>query len=239
MARLAWPGGFALAAFAILVGLGTWQMQRLRWKEDILARIDQRIHADPVDLPSPAQWSALAASDYEYMRVRVSGVYDHTREALIFRPAGGAAKQPGYHVMTPLVVAEGAGVVLVNRGFVPESRKSAAARPGGQTSGVVTITGLLRAPEARSMFTPADQPAQNLWFTRDPVALARHLRLAGAAPFSIDAEVTPNAEDGPQGGATVVSIRNDHLAYALTWYGLALTLLGVFAAFAWRRLKAD
>ncbi len=238
MRSLLWPGLFAAAAFAILISLGTWQMQRLAWKEDLLARIERRIHADPVDLPPPVEWPGLAQDDFEYMRVRVSGVFDHAREVLIFRPAGGVEKQPGYHVVTPLRIGGGDATIFVNRGFVPEALKAAASRAPGQVAGEKTITGLLRAPEQRSTFTPADQPQQNLWYTRDPAALAKHFGLAKAAPFSLDADATPVPGGWPKGGATVVSVRNDHLAYAMTWYGLAATLLAVFGLFAWRRVKA-
>ncbi len=238
MRRLLWPGLFAALAFAILISLGTWQMQRLAWKEDLLARIERRIHAEPVALASPAEWSKLAAGDYEYMRVRASGTFDNAREVLIFRPAGGAEKQPGYHVITPLRLNGNNGTVFVNRGFVPETLKMPASRTQGQVAEETAVTGLLRAPEQRGAFTPADQPQKNLWYTRDPAALARHFGIADAAPFSIDADATGVPGGWPKGGATVVSIRNDHLAYAMTWYGLAVTLLAVFGLFAWRRLKA-
>lgn len=223
------------AVFAVLVSLGAWQMQRLAWKEDILARMAARLTADPVPLPPPVDWVRLAATDYEYTPVRVTGSFRHDLEMLIFRPAGGPQKQPGYHVITPLKVAGGEAYVMVNRGFVPEEFRDPARRPAGQAAGEVAVTGLLRAPETRTSFTPADEPGKRLWYTRDPVAMARQAGLSGAAPFSIDANDAPNPGGWPKGGVTVVSIPNDHLGYAMTWFGLAATLVVMVVLVIWRR----
>jgi surfeit locus 1 family protein len=233
-----WPGISATIALAILASLGTWQLQRLAWKEDLIGRIKSRAHSEPAPLPPREEWAKMASGDYEYFPVRVAGVFEHAREALVFRPAGGAEKQPGYHVMTPLELKGSGGTIFINRGFVPEALKAPSARPLGQVAGEVIVKGLLRAPEPRSMFTPGDQPTQGLWYTRDPAAMAKHFGIEHAAPFSIDADATPQPGGWPKGGATVVSIRNDHLAYAVTWYGIAATLVGVFGVFAWRRLSA-
>ena len=104
--------------------------------------------------------------------------------------------------------------------------------------GTVTVTGLMREPEARNIFTPADDAAHNMWFTRDPAAIARVEGLDRAAPFTVDADVSAVPGGLPQGGETVLDIPNNHLSYALTWFGLALGLAGVFAVFAARRLRA-
>ena len=95
----------------------------------------------------------------------------------------------------------------------------------------------MRAPEARNAFTAADEPARNLWFARDPQAIARFHRIERAAPFLVDADASPNPGGWPRGGQTLLNLPNNHLQYAVTWFGIALTLLGVFAAFAWRRGK--
>jgi surfeit locus 1 family protein len=125
--------------------------------------------------------------------------------------------------------------VLVTRGFVPEDKRDPSTRAAGQIAGEVTITGLMRAPEPRNAFTPADDPARGAWFTRDTGLIAAHLQLERAAPFSVDADATPNPGGWPRGGATVIAIKNDHLSYALTWYGLAATLVAVLALVMWRR----
>ena len=127
--------------------------------------------------------------------------------------------------------------MLVNRGFVPLDRMDAATRREGQVAGIVTVTGLLRLPEERSWFTPADDPARGIWQERDPAAIAKAYGLARAAPFFIDADASPNPGGLPQGGETKLVFPNRHLEYAITWFGLAFALLAVFVAFA-RKLLA-
>ncbi len=229
------PGLFTLVALAILIGLGTWQVERLSWKEGIIARLEARLKAEPEPLPPSADWAKLNLADEDYRRVRVSGRYE-AKEALIFRGSGkvaGQTSQPGYWVMGALRLADG-GAVLVNRGFVPLSWKD---KPHDLPPGEVTVTGLLRAPEDRNMFTPADDAAKGQWYTRDPVAIAAALHIDRAAAFSIDEEAHAAAPGEPAGGATVIDIPNNHLSYAVTWYGLALTLVGVFTALVWKRRR--
>jgi surfeit locus 1 family protein len=223
-------------AFCILLGLGTWQIERLGWKEGILAQIESRIHQQPVPPPSASVWASLEPADYEYRRVSVSGFFEHDNEALIFRPTGSVRGSlgPGYHVLTPLRLADG-NRILVNRGFVPLDRKEPTTRLDGQIRDSVTVTGLMRAPEERNWFTPADDPPKRIWYTRDTPSIARALSLAGVAPFAIDSEDARVPGGLPQGGATQINVPNNHLSYALTWYGLAATLAGVFGVFIWRR----
>ena len=232
---LRWLTAFAICAFAFLCALGVWQLQRLQWKEALIARIEARTRIAAMPLPPPDAWPALARADYEYTRVTARGVFDHAREALIFRAAGGGQNQPGYHVLTPLMLSHSGAAILVNRGYVPEALKAPGSRAAGQISGEVIVTGLLRAPEERSAFTPADDPARGLWYTRDPNAIARHAGLPNAAPFSIDLEASNVPGGWPRAGAAVIAIRNDHLAYAMTWFALAATLAAVFAAFVSRQ----
>ncbi|MDB5650692.1 MAG: SURF1-like protein [Hyphomicrobiales bacterium] len=236
---LAIASAFALAGFALLVSLGVWQLQRLAWKEDLIAKIDARAHGAPVPLPSPAQWPSLKPDDYEYRHVTVSGQFEHDKEALVFRASGpgDGLSKPGYLVMTPLRLDDGSHV-LIGRGFVPEDSRDPATRAAGQITGAVTVTGLMRAPEPRNAFTPADDPAKNEWFTRDPAAIAAHFSLERTAAFSVDADATPVPGGLPRGGVTVVTIPNDHLSYAFTWFGLAATLVAIFGLVVFRRVRA-
>ncbi len=225
------PALASLIGIAVLVGLGVWQLKRLAWKEALIAEMDARVHAPPSDPPSAATWAGLKPADYEYRHVRVSGVYDLKHQALVFRALSspkGRYGGPGYLVMTPLRLA-GGEVVLVNRGFVPEALKSAAETgPTGET----VVAGLLRASEDRTWFTPADDPARGQWFTRDVEAIANALRVGPHAPFSIDADAGADPLALPEGGETVLAFPNNHLSYAITWFGMALALAGVFAAYA-------
>jgi surfeit locus 1 family protein len=223
-------GLFSLVTLAILISLGLWQLRRLAWKEALIAEVSARASAALVEAPLEAEWPGLKPDDYEYRHVRLSGAYDSAHQALVFRalekPRGKFGGQ-GYLVMTPLRLAGGASVI-VNRGFIPTDRKSAVeTAPTGTTD----IAGLMRSSESRNLFTPADNPAQGEWYTRDPAAIAAAFHLPRVAPFTIDADAAPDPNGLPEGGETVLAFPNDHFEYALTWFGLAIALAAVFAAY--------
>lgn len=231
-----WKAGIATAiAVALLVGLGSWQMARLAWKTDLVARVSERMAAAPAALPPAAEWPSLDLDRWSYRRVTATGTFDHAREARVYMNLSephGPLKGPGYFLLTPLRLPSG-GTVIVNRGFAPEGAVNRAARPEGE----VTVSGPLREAEDRNMFTPTDDPGKRLFFARDPKAIAAGLGISNAAPFTIDADASPNPGGIPQGGETRVTFPNRHLEYALTWYGLAGTLAAVFGAFAWRTAR--
>jgi surfeit locus 1 family protein len=233
---LAAPAAATLIGLAILIALGVWQLKRLAWKEALIAAVEARVSAPAVDLPPPADWPGLDPATYEYRHVHATGVYDLGHQALVFRSLSnprGRYNGPGYLVMTPLKLASGESV-LVNRGFVPEERKSSA-KTG--PSGEVEVTGLMRASESRTWFTPSDDPARGQWFTRDVEGIAKALGLRPHAPFSIDADASAEPGALPQGGETILAFPNNHLSYAMTWFGTALALAGVFIAYAISRLR--
>lgn len=209
----------ALCLFFTLVfaGLGTWQVQRLAWKRDLIARVEARVHAAPVAVPAGSQWGALDLRDAEYRRVQARGAFRHDRETLVDALT---ALGPGAWVITPLETAD--GLILVNRGFVPPDRRGAATRPGGQVAGEVVVTGLLRLSEPGGRFLRPNEPASDRWFSRDVAAIAQVRDLEGVAPIFIDADAASSIQGGPAGGLTVVQFRNAHLVYAVTWFGLAL-----------------
>jgi surfeit locus 1 family protein len=224
-------GAFALV---ILVGLGTWQMQRLHWKEALLATIDQRIHSEPVPVAQLVKVFAKTA-DVDYWPVTATGVFDHAKEQHFFATHDGAV---GYFVYTPLVEERG-GTVFVNRGFVPYELKDPATRAEGQIDGPVTVTGLARNPlaEKPSFLVPDNDAAKNVYYWKDLALMASESGVENAAlvPFFIDADAKPNPGGLPQGGVTIVSLPNNHLEYAVTWYGLAAALAGVLGVLVWRR----
>ncbi len=240
--RLILPAIATAAAFAVLMSLGFWQVARLHWKEALIARVESRIDAAPVPAPPPAAWPDLEGADLEYQPVTVTGRFLHQQETHVFMtlmsphgPFGGM----GYMVMTPLLTDDG-WYVYVNRGFVPEARKYPATRAAGQLDGAVTVTGLYRAPSEKTWFSASDDAGKNVWFSRDPERFAEAGRLpaVSVAPYIIDARFEPSLPGGlPQGGETLVEFPNSHLGYAITWFGLALGLLGVFVAFARTRLR--
>ncbi len=235
-ARRSWLGLLipALLAFAALVALGTWQLERKTWKEALIAALTERLAAPPAALPAAAAWPSLNEASEEYRRVTFSATFDHSAEALVYATASAFRPEisgPGFWVFTPARIPDG-GLVLVNRGFVPENRRDPASRAQGQIVGPVEIVGALRWPEHRSWFAPADDPRKNLWFTRDPRAIAAGKGIGPVAPFYVEQEASAPPGGLPQPGKLAVTLRNAHLQYAITWYGLALVLVVMFVVWA-------
>jgi len=222
--RLFWPALASLIALAILLGLGTWQMQRRAWKSALITERQAGLTAPPIALPD-------RLDGLEFRRVTVTGRFDHDREITLLNQSMG--QQSGRHLITPLMMADGS-TVLINRGFVPASALAQAQRPKGE----VTLSGLLRGPYGRNRFTPDDRPERGEWFAVDPQAMAKALALPQARPFLIDADGKANPTGFPVGGQSRTDLPNDHLNYALTWYGLALVLVVVFVLFARSRLRS-
>lgn len=224
-----WLVGFGIAAtvlFAVLVALGTWQVERRAWKLALIERVETRVYAPPVPAPGRAEWPAITAADHEYRRVSVTGTFLNDRETLV---AASTVLGPGSWVLTPLRRDDGT-VVLVNRGFVPPARRDPATRTdgqvGGQIGGSATVTGLLRISEPGGAMLRANDPAADRWFSRDVAAIAAARRLEEVAPYFIDAEAAPGGPAFPVGGLTVIAFPNNHLVYAITWYGLAVMVAG-------------
>jgi surfeit locus 1 family protein len=236
-AGLVWPLALALPALAILLALGTWQMQRRVWKEDLIAKITARVHQPPVAL---ADVERRDVDGREYARVRVSGTFRHEAEQLLWEPD--PRQGPGYHVYTPLQLDDGR-FIFVNRGYVPEALKSPSGRAQGQIAGEVQVVGLLREPPARGMFDPGRDAKTGVWYWRDLDGMARSAlgdRAGKAVRLFLDAEAAPASPGGwPQGGTTRLTLPNRHLEYALTWYGLAATLIAVLATFIASRLRTQ
>ncbi len=226
----------ALLAFAVLIALGTWQIKRKTWKEDLIASLTERLAAPPQALPLPKDWATLDRAGDEYRRVKFAATFDNAREALVFAAATAFrpdVTSPGDWVFTPARLADGS-IVIVNRGFVPDSRRDRKSRPQGQVAQSIEITGALRWPDERHWFTPADDVAHNLWFARDPAAIAaaKGIDPKIVAPFYVEQEAPAPPGGLPQPGRLVVALPDNHLQYALTWYGLAAVLAGVFGAWA-------
>lgn len=226
-------------SLAILIGLGTWQLQRLAWKEGLIAQIEARAYGEAGEILPEAQWGAFSKDDQEYRRVRVSGEYLFDDEVAVHGLLPGETRgQPlqGYYLLTPLRLESGA-VVVVNRGFVPTPLLDEAARPEGE----VAVEGLVRASEEQAPFVPDNDPTAGQWFTRDLAAIAQARGLERVAPFYVDAVRDEAAEAAgaawPRGGGTVLEPSNNHLQYAFTWFGLAAVLVAVFVVFSWRWVR--
>jgi surfeit locus 1 family protein len=215
----------------------------------LIAALDAQLAAPPVAMPPRAMWPSLDQQTVEYHRVTVGAAFLNAKEALVFAAPSAFrpdVTSPGYWVFTPARLPDG-GIVMVNRGFVPEGRQDPISRPEGQLSGPLQIVGVMRWPDGRHWFTPNDEPAHNLWFSRDPqaIAAAKGLGPEGVgskslapkglgpvAPFYIEQE-SPTPPGGlPQPGKLIVKLPDNHLQYALTWYGLAIVLVVVFVTWA-------
>jgi surfeit locus 1 family protein len=224
-----------LVTFALLLVLGTWQVQRLQWKEQLLADMAERQNAAPV---GAQEISALLASgqDIEYRTMRVTGRFDHGRERHFFATHQG---QTGFYVYTPLTLPSGKAL-FVNRGFVPYDLKNPALREEGQVEGEVTVSGYARSRlEGKpSVIVPDNDPAKNVFYWKDLDAMASTAALdaSGVLPFFMDADASEvNPGGWPQGGVTQFTLSNNHLQYAVTWYGLAGALVVVLVGVLWRR----
>lgn len=233
------PSVLTLFGLAVLIGLGLWQVERRQWKQGLIATLSERLSAPASHLPARETWARLSQDADEFRRVTFSAEFLHEHEALVYT-AGSALRPdvsgPGYWVFTPARLA-GGSLVMVDRGFVPEARKDPRTRAEGQTTGMIDITGVLRWPEQRGFFTPADNPGQNLWFVRDPGAVAAAKGIGPVAPFYV-AQESPAPPGGlPRVGPLQPNLPNNHLQYALTWFGLALALACVWSVWAFRRRR--
>lgn len=217
-----------LGCVALFTALGVWQVKRLAWKEDLIAKVDRRIHAPAVPAPDGLRPGSAALTDREYLRVRLNGTYRPAATALVLAVTDLGS---GYWVMTPLRTPDGR-TVYVNRGFVPTGTSPAQARATTPV-GPVAVSGLLRLSEPRGGFLRSNDPAHDRWYSRDLDELTEARGLRAVAPYFVDAETeTPRPAHGaPVMGLTVIDFPNNHLSYALTWFAMALLTLATAVYF--------
>ena len=226
---------------AVFIGLGVWQLQRGVEKHALIAALTERLAAEPAPLPPSAQWSALTSEHDEFRRVRFTATYASGPDAMVYS-SGSAVREdisgPGTWALMPSRLP-GGETIVINAGFVANTMQDraqqdrAVARLIGNAP--VTLTGYLRFPEAAGALTPAEDLTKRLWFTRDHRAMARVLGWGEVAPFYIDLE-TPAPDSGvPKPGPLTVHLKDDHLQYAITWFGLAGAVVIAFAV--WLRRK--
>jgi cytochrome oxidase assembly protein ShyY1 len=237
--------GFAIVTLAMVVtclGLGIWQLQRRIEKHALIAALDERLAAAPVALPTPSQWSALTPAKDEFRRVQFTATYARLPDVMVYS-SGSAVRDdvsgPGTWAFLP-AQTDGT-IVAVNTGFVQNTMQDRAQqdRAAGRlvTGQPVKLTGYLRFPEAAGTLTPAENVSKRLWFTRDHLAMARALGWGeggrAIAPFYVDLE-SPVPESGiPKPGPLKVRLKDDHMQYAITWFGLAGAMVIAFAVW-WR-----
>lgn len=216
---LAWF--FFIAAFATTVGLGTWQVKRLEWKQGLIAAIESGRSQPPLTaLPSdPAELEAR-----NFTPVEVRGRWLDQEFHIYPRFFRG---HRGYFVVTPLALEDGR-TLLVNRGWVPEALKKPESRPDSQVRGSGVVDGLLRVGADRNGLTPPNSPDENIWFGRDAEEMGAYGKLPQIIPAMVDlvGEQDPARLPVPSDGE--IKLRNDHLSYIITWYGIALGVLVIF-----------
>ncbi len=217
-----------LAALAVLCSLGAWQLQRLEWKKALIAKTEARLAAAPIPLEE-ALARAEAGEDLEYQPVFAVGEFRKEGSARVFSAHEGKA---GALIFAPFD-AKGR-TIYVNRGFVPQNHEQALQAARGETR----VEGLFRSAEEKRgferTFAPEDQPTDNLYFSRDPRIFAAAQGL-NVSPYYIDSFARDGEGPWPKGGLTRVEFSNRHLEYALTWFGLAGALVGVFLVFSLKR----
>jgi len=221
-----------LAALAVLVGLGLWQIERLQWKEGLIAKIETRSKGPAISLKE-ASVMAGEGQDPSYHRVRASGRFQHEKERHLFAVSDGRS---GWRVITPLKTEDGE-LVLIDRGFVPSHLKDPSSRAEEQVENEINVTGIVRMPDAQGPFTPDNEPEANQWFWRDLASMAQSMFPQGAeglAPFFLEAEKSEVPGGWPEGGQTRLELPNNHLQYAITWFLLAGCLLVIYGVYVWK-----
>ena len=221
------PTLMTIPAIILMVGLGVWQLERLAWKEGLIEMRESRMNAAPV-----TDIAKIKLPGDTFRRVSVTGTFLHDKEMyLVARSLRGNV---GYHITTPLRLADGS-IVMVNRGWVPSGRKEASARAEGQVAGEVTITGIIRGDDRRGWFTPDNAPHDNTWFTVTSKEMAASSGLDNVRPWHVVADEAKNPGGFPIGGQRPPALPNNHLQYVITWFSLAATLAVIWFLYHWRK----
>ena len=239
--RILVPSLIALAGLIVLIGLGTWQLERKAWKDALVVTLGQRLTAPPANLPAPECWSLLTVANQEFRRFAFPAEFLPGEEVRLYTSGSQLRddiKTPGYFVFTPARLT-GGSIVVVNRGYVSNLHPNAQTKPLGEIGGVADLVGVLRWPESPGWFVGSHNAQDDLWFVRDPAAMAAAKNWGSVAPFYIELE-TPEPLGGvPKPGRLKINLANNHLQYALTWYGLAAVLVVVFGIWAWGRRREE
>lgn len=236
----------ALSALAVLIALGVWQLRRLSWKTDLISRLERGIDAPAAPYAPPA---ANKGDSREFRHVQITGRLHAASSVKRYMPAPEAARAAakegfGYSVFTP--VESGGHFVFVDRGFVPASQVDQVIAKEADTT--ATVTGLIRLSEKRGWFTPQGDPEKRVFYAADLPAMAAAAhedKTKIVTSEYIEADATPNPGGWPLGRdprSLLAAIPNSHLQYALTWFGLAAALMGVFSVYIarpehWKKVR--
>ncbi len=225
-----WATLAALAGCLALLAMGTWQLQRLYWKEALIAERTSRMTAPAVALPD----DLAAPASLEHRRIRVTGRLLHEHE--LYLGSKTHRGQVGFRVVTPFELTDGR-LLLIDRGWVPVDRRDPARRSAGQLEGQATLEGVARRDgwKGNLWFRPDNQPERNYWFWVDLPAMAARIGRADLiTQIYLEAAETDLPGGLPKGRPVSVTLRNDHLQYAITWYALAFALAVIYVLFSCR-----
>jgi surfeit locus 1 family protein len=236
--RAFFPAALTFVMLAVLLGLGGWQVERLAWKTDLLARMDARRDAPPLLISGQTDIAALNRDGHEFHPAQFTGRFG---DDVVFwftqienKPSGLARLDAaGYHMLVPFMLEDGSAI-LVDRGFIPARLLDIPAPPKPQ--GLQNLSVILRWPDGRGAFDNADDPSRNLFYVRDPKAIGAHWQFA-LPPMLGEAAIAN--ESWPRGGQTRFSMPSNHLQYAVTWFGLAIVLVIVSGLWHIRFLKSQ
>ena len=221
-----WLTIFAFPSFLILIMLGSWQVQRLGWKSDLILNYNNNFQQAPITVNELLK----QRQKNKYRRTIINGQYDHTNEIkIIGKTYEGNA---GFHIITPFIL-ENNEIIYINRGWVPKKYADKKTRKFSLLEENVKVVGLVRLPQKKGYFVPENEPENGFWFTIIPEELNRHLNIIGENEFYIDELNIDEKLKLPMPANGKVQVPNNHLQYAITWYSLALGLLIVY--FAWHR----
>lgn len=225
----------ALAMVSMLIGLGVWQLHRKDEKRALIAALTDRLAAPPVVLPPKYRWTSLTPGHDEFTRVTFDATIDSRPDAKVY--SSGSALRPdvsglGTFVFTPARLSDGS-IVVVDRGFVPDGVQAS-----DLPRSVFKVTGYIRFPEKAGWFAPHEDTPKRLWFVRDHLAMAKAYDWGEVAPFYVDLETQSPAPGVPKAGPLQVHLKDDHLQYAITWFGLALAVAATFGFWIFGQRRA-
>ena len=226
-----------MAMVAVLVSLGVWQLQRGAEKRSLIAGLTERLAAEPITLPEPADWATFSPAGDEFRRVCFSAIYEGP-DAMVFCSGSGVRSDVGLGTWAFLHARLSNGrTLVVNTGFVQNTMQDRSQQDHAVkalvTGQPLSMTGYLRFPEKTGALTPPSSRDKRLWFSRDTGAMAQALGWGDVAPFYIDLEKPAPASGVPKPGPLDVHLKDDHIQYAITWFGLAAAVLFTFG-FWWR-----
>ena len=234
--RLLWPGIMTAVMLLVLLGLGSWQVKRLFWKQALLAQIAQAEAAEPIPL---AKVEAQGTPS-PFMKISVTGTFLPSETALYGAEVRDVASGPamGAQLIEPIRDVNGE-LILVDRGWVPLSRTG----PLDQPTGEVTVSGYVRFGDSQHWFSAADDPSARRFFTLDPRAIGVAIGQPDIRPFVLVALAGGSGAGAivahwPEPAQHLPQPPNNHLSYAITWYGLAVALLAIFLIWARKGSRA-